>query len=49
MKPWCKKLFENYAIKYDIESFLQGTIGECGFIEKELNYNLAFLSLFPNE
>ena len=39
MKPWYEKLFENYAIKYDKESFAQGTIGECDLIEKELNYN----------
>ena len=38
-KQWYESLFENYADKYDQESFTQGTIGECDFIEKELNYN----------
>ena len=27
MKPWYEKLFENYAIEYDEESFAQGAIG----------------------
>jgi len=36
-KQWYEILFENYAQKYDNESFTQGTIGECDFIEKELN------------
>ena len=36
---WYEKLFENYAEQYDKESFTQGTIGECDFIEKELNYD----------
>lgn len=39
MKQWYKELFENYGIKYDSENFTQGTIGECDFIEKEINYN----------
>lgn len=39
MKQWYKELFENYAGKYDNEVFTQGTIGECDFIEKEINYN----------
>lgn len=39
MKPWYEALFENYGKKYDHESFAQGTIGECDFIEKEINYN----------
>jgi 2-polyprenyl-3-methyl-5-hydroxy-6-metoxy-1,4-benzoquinol methylase len=38
-KQWYESLFENYGQKYDKESFTQGTIGECDFIEKELNYN----------
>jgi 2-polyprenyl-3-methyl-5-hydroxy-6-metoxy-1,4-benzoquinol methylase len=28
-------------MKYDNESFTQGTIGECDFIEKEIGYNKA--------
>jgi 2-polyprenyl-3-methyl-5-hydroxy-6-metoxy-1,4-benzoquinol methylase len=39
MKQWYETLFENYGDKYDNESFAQGTIGECDFIEKEINHN----------
>jgi SAM-dependent methyltransferase len=39
MKQWYEILFENYGRKYDEESFVQGTAGECAFIEKEINYN----------
>ena len=38
-KQWYETLFEDYGQKYDNECFTQGTIGECDFIEKELNYN----------
>lgn len=38
-KQWYETLFENYGQQYDRECFTQGTIGECDFIEKELNYN----------
>ena len=38
-KQWYETLFENYAHKYEKESFVQGTSGECDFIEKELNFN----------
>lgn len=38
-KQWYETLFENYGQKYDNECFTQGTIGECDFIEKEINYN----------
>ena len=41
MKQWYEELFENYGIKYDNENFIQGTIGECDFIEKEIGYNKA--------
>ena len=41
MKQWYEELFANYAKKYDRESFVQGTIGECDFIEREINYNKA--------
>ena len=37
MKQWYESLFENYAQKYDKECFVQGTIGECNFIEQEIN------------
>ena len=39
MKQWYEKLFEDYGVKYDNESFTKGTIGECDFIEKEINFN----------
>ncbi|MCK4630146.1 MAG: class I SAM-dependent methyltransferase, partial [Bacteroidales bacterium] len=39
MKQWYETLFENYGLKYDKESFTQGTIGECDFIENEINFN----------
>lgn len=39
MSQWYEKLFENYGSKYDKEVFTQGTLGECDFIEKEINFN----------
>jgi len=42
MKPWYEELFQNYAKKYDDESFTKGTIGEVDFIEKEIDYNKSF-------
>ncbi|MDD5618067.1 MAG: class I SAM-dependent methyltransferase [Candidatus Omnitrophica bacterium] len=39
MKQWYESLFENYAKKYDKECYVQGTIGECDFIEQELNFD----------
>jgi 2-polyprenyl-3-methyl-5-hydroxy-6-metoxy-1,4-benzoquinol methylase len=39
MKQWYEELFVNYGVKYDNESYTQGTIGECDFIEKEIVYN----------
>ncbi len=36
MKQWYESLFENYARKYDKECFVQGTVGECDFIEDEI-------------
>ncbi len=36
MKQWYEALFENYAHKYDKECFVQGTLGECDFIEQEI-------------
>lgn len=41
MKQWYEELFENYGRKYDSESFTQGTIGECDFLEKEIAHNRA--------
>ncbi|HNX69275.1 MAG TPA: class I SAM-dependent methyltransferase [Candidatus Omnitrophota bacterium] len=37
MKQWYEALFENYAHKYDKECFVQGTLGECDFIEGEID------------
>ncbi|MFA5147313.1 MAG: class I SAM-dependent methyltransferase [Candidatus Omnitrophota bacterium] len=39
MKQWYESLFENYAQKYDKECYVQGTLGECDFIEQELGHN----------
>jgi 2-polyprenyl-3-methyl-5-hydroxy-6-metoxy-1,4-benzoquinol methylase len=39
MKQWYELLFENYVEKYDNEVFTQGTIGECDFLEQEVNNN----------
>ena len=39
MKQWYEKLFENYAHKYDKECFVQGTMGECDFIEEEIKHD----------
>jgi len=39
MKQWYELLFENYAQKYDKECYVQGTLGECNFIEQELKHN----------
>jgi 2-polyprenyl-3-methyl-5-hydroxy-6-metoxy-1,4-benzoquinol methylase len=39
MKQWYESLFENYGKTYDKECFVQGTPGECDFIEQELAYD----------
>ncbi|MFA5060160.1 MAG: class I SAM-dependent methyltransferase [Candidatus Omnitrophota bacterium] len=39
MKQWYEALFENYGRKYDNEPFVQGTSGECDFIEAEIGRN----------
>ena len=39
MNRWYEELFGNYGKTYDRESFTFGTIGECDFIEKEINFN----------
>ncbi len=36
MKQWYETFFENASRKYDQESFTQGTLGECDFIEQEI-------------
>ena len=43
MKKWYETLFENYGLKYDDESFTQGTLGECDFIESEIGTRLALI------
>ncbi len=47
MKQWYESLFENYARKYDNECFVQGTIGECDFLEQEFGHdkNLRILDI----
>jgi len=42
MKQWYESLFENYARKYDKECFVQGTAGECDFIEQEISRDKSF-------
>lgn len=39
MKRWYEELFANYGKKYDNETFTQGTLGECDFIEKEIGFD----------
>ena len=39
MSQWYEELFGNYSEKYDQESFTQGTLGECDFLEKEFGYD----------
>jgi SAM-dependent methyltransferase len=39
MTQWYEALFANYALKYDQESFTSGTLGECDFLEAEINFN----------
>ncbi len=41
MKQWYEELFDNYGLKYDKENFVQGTLGECDFIEQEINFDQA--------
>lgn len=47
MTQWYEELFKNYGKKYDQECFTQGTMGECDFIEKEIDFNkkLSILDL----
>lgn len=33
---WYREIFENYGDKYDRESYVHGTSGECDFIEEEI-------------
>jgi len=39
MKQWYEQLFENFAEGYQNEHFTQGTLGECDFIESEINFD----------
>lgn len=47
MDKWYKSLFENFGQKYEDEGFTHGTLGECDFIEQELNFekNLKILDI----
>ncbi|MBP8606114.1 MAG: class I SAM-dependent methyltransferase [Phycisphaerae bacterium] len=38
-KQWYQKLFENYGRSYDSEPYINGTTGECDFIEREISCN----------
>ena len=49
MKKWYEELFANYAHKYDKECFVQGTVGECDFIEEELSHDKALKILDISE
>ena len=42
MKQWYEELFEDYADKYDNESYTAGTTGEVDFFEKEISFNKSF-------
>jgi 2-polyprenyl-3-methyl-5-hydroxy-6-metoxy-1,4-benzoquinol methylase len=48
MKQWYETLFENYAKKYDEESFTQGTLGEVDFIEQEIKRTREQAGLFSS-
>jgi 2-polyprenyl-3-methyl-5-hydroxy-6-metoxy-1,4-benzoquinol methylase len=39
MKQWYEQLFENYGKTYDSVSYINGTAGECNFIESEAGYD----------
>jgi 2-polyprenyl-3-methyl-5-hydroxy-6-metoxy-1,4-benzoquinol methylase len=39
MSQWYEELFRDFAEKYDKENFTTGTLGEAGFIEKEISFN----------
>jgi len=39
MKKWYESLFDNYGLQYDKENFVHGTLGECDFIENEIEFN----------
>lgn len=45
MSKWYIDLFENSGKQYEKETFTQGTIGECDFIEKELGLDKTVLIL----
>jgi len=41
MAQWYEDLFQDFADKYDDESFTQGTTGEVDFFEQEIGFNKA--------
>lgn len=46
-KKWYEELYSNYGEKYEEEPYVQGTVGEVDFIEKEIggNKNLRILDV----
>jgi SAM-dependent methyltransferase len=36
---WYQQLFDNFAVQYERESFVQGTVGEVDFLEQELSFD----------
>lgn len=38
-RQWYESLFQDYGRRYDQECFTQGTVGECDFIEQELQFD----------
>ena len=47
MTQWYEEFFKDYGLKYENEIYTQGTLGECDFIEKEINFdkNLKILDI----
>jgi SAM-dependent methyltransferase len=42
MKQWYESLFANFGNKYEEECYVKGTVGECNFIETEIDFNKSF-------
>jgi hypothetical protein len=45
MKQWSETLFENYAHKCDKEFIVKGTVGECDFVEQEINQDKSLKAI----
>ena len=39
MTKWYEELFSNFGENYDREAFTHGTVGECDFIEREIDHD----------